>query len=558
MRLIHGPGLFVNWLWLLLAAGLTADGSFAAVPFDRAKLAKMDAEIDQAIAEGNVPGAVLWLERRTVNYQQVSARRGLGWDIDSGYSRPRGEIFPLGSYGHTGFTGTSLWIDPFSGTFWSFLSNRVQPDGSGNVLLLQSTLGTLAAEAVVDFDFAWVPEALPPGPASAPAAGRDRSTNEVSNEVAGVLNGIDVLVKRQFAPLRGMRIGLITNQTGKNRQRYSTIHLLKNAPEVQLKALFSPEHGLYGNFDEAVSDSVDEVTGLPIYSLYGKQRAPTPEQLSNLDALVFDIQDVGCRFYTYTSTLGLAMEAAAKAGIRFVVLDRVDPINGTTVDGPVLVGKTSFVAYHKIPVRYGMTMGELAGMFKAERHPGADLLVVPLEGWRRDLWFDQTGLPWTNPSPNMRSLVEAILYPGIGLLETTSVSVGRGTGTPFEVVGAPYIHDLKLAAELNSAGLPGVRFVPIRFTPADSVFKGQSCAGVSILLTDRERCEVVDIGLTLAKVLHRLYPRHFDLEKFDRLLGHRATIDGIKAGKSLREIKAEWAEDLDQFKKRREAFLLYK
>ena len=373
-----------------------------------------------------------------------------------------------------------------------------------------------------------------------------------------VLNGIDVLAKQKFAPLQGLRLGLITNHTGKDRQRYATIHLLKNAPGVRLTALFSPEHGLYGSLDEAVSDSVDEMTGLPIYSLYGEHRAPTAEQLRGLDALVFDIQDIGCRFYTYISTLGLAMEAAGQAGVKCVVLDRVNPINGATVDGPVLTGKTSFVGYHPIPVRHGMTVGELARMFKAECHLPVDLTVIPVEGWRRELWFDQTGLPWSNPSPNMRSLTEASLYPGVGLLETTAVSVGRGTGTPFEVVGAPYIHDLKLAAELNAADLAGVRFVPIRFTPVDSVFKGQSCAGVSILLTDRERCQVVNIGLTMAKVLHQLYPQQFGLEKMDRLLGHRATLDAIRAGKSLTEIRALWTADLATFQKRREPFLLYK
>ena len=381
------------------------------------------------------------------------------------------------------------------------------------------------------------------------------STN--GEEPTGVLNGIDVLAKQQFAPLRGLRLGLITNHTGKDRLRYATIHLLKNAPGVRLQALFSPEHGLYGGQDELVSDGVDEVTGLPIHSLYGERRAPTAEQLRDLDALVFDIQDIGCRFYTYISTLGLAMEAAGKAGVKVVVLDRANPINGVTVDGPVLTGPTNFVAYHPIPLRHGMTVGELARLFKAEHELPVDLTVIPMAGWRRNMWFDQTGLPWTNPSPNMRSLTEAILYPGVGLLEMTAVSVGRGTGTPFEVVGAPYIHDVKLAADLNAANLPGVRFVPIRFTPLDSVFKGQSCAGVSILLTDRERCQVVDIGLTMAKALHRRYPQQFGLEKMDRLLGHRATLDAIRAGKSLAEIKELWTADRTAFQKRREPFLLY-
>ena len=241
-----------------------------------------------------------------------------------------------------------------------------------------------------------------------------------------------------------------------------------------------------------------------------------------------------------------------------VVLDRVDPINGITIDGPVRTAEPSFVAFHRVPVRYAMTIGELARMFKAEAKLDLDLTIVPVEGWKRKQWFDETTLPWTNPSPNMRSLTEAILYPGVGLLETTALSVGRGTGTPFELVGAPYIYDVKFAAELNKAALRGVRFVPIRFMPTDSTFKGQACGGVSILLTDREHCDVVDIGITIAKVLHRLYPQQFDLEKFDRLLGHPATITAIKEGKSLPEIRQTWSADLEEFRKRREPHLLYK
>lgn len=481
------------------------------------------------------------------------SRRGLGWDIDSGFSRPRGEIFPLGSFGHTGFTGNAFWIDPFSKTFWIFLSNRVHPDGKGNVLDLYKSLGTLAAEAVTDFDFSYVQNALPPKTSE-----KQSATNELSNEIPGVLNGIDVLQKQNFAPLKGLRVGLITNHTGKNRQRYPTIDLLLNAPDVQLKALFAPEHGLYGLLDEAVADSVDERTGLPVYSLYGKNRAPTAEQMRGLDALVFDIQDVGCRFYTYISTMGLAMEAAGKNGLKYFVLDRVNPIRGDVMDGPMLTGKTSFVGYHALPLRYGMTIGELAKMFNAERKFKTDLTVISMEGWSRKQWFDETALPWGNLSPNMRNLTEATLYAGVGVLETTSVSVGRGTDTPFEILGAPYIHDLRLAYELNKIGLKGVRFVPIRFTPNDSVFKNQSCAGVNIILTDRDHCDVVDIGLSIAKILHRWYPEQFGLKKMDRLLINKQVLAAIKEDKPLDEIKKLYAKDLEDFAKRREPFLLYK
>jgi uncharacterized protein YbbC (DUF1343 family) len=487
--------------------------------------------------------------------ENVRALRGLGWDIDSGYSRPRGAVFPIGSYGHTGFTGTCLWIDPFSKSFWILLSNRVHPDGKGNILPLEAELGTLAAQSVIGFNFSYVPGALPPRPSSVAPTRTESIPRKVSQ--AEVLNGIDVLAEENFAPLKGLRVGLITNHTGTDRHRRATIDLLKNAAGVKLVALFSPEHGIRGVFDEKVEDSVDAATGLPVYSLYGERHAPSPEQLRALDALVFDLQDIGCRFYTYTTTMGLSMEAAAKAGKKFFVLDRVNPITGARIDGPVLDGPPSFTGFYRIPVRYGMTIGEEARMFNAERGLHADLTVVPLKGWQRDLWFDQTGLPWINPSPNMRNLTEATLYPGVGLLETTAVSVGRGTDTPFELVGAPYIDDLRLAEELNRAGLTGVRFVPARFTPTASVFKGKSCGGVSIILTDRDRCDVLDIGITIAQALQRLHPREFDVETFNRLLVHPATIDAIKADKSLPEIRQRWTVEREQFQQRRAAYLLY-
>ncbi len=475
---------------------------------------------------------------------EVPTRRGLGWDIDSGYSGPRGQWFPLGSYGHTGWTGTSLWIDPFSKTFLIFLSNRNHPTEAGSVISLRAKLGTLAAEAVVGFDFEHVPGAL--------TARRPSDT-----AFPEVLNGIDVLVNQKFAPLKNLRLGLITNHTGHDRQRHPTIDLLKNAPGVQLKVLFSPEHGIRGALDEKVSDTVDEKTGLPVFSLYGERRSPTPEQLRDLDALVFDVQDVGCRFYTFVSTMGNCLEAAGRAKLKFFVLDRVNPINGVAVEGPVHVGASSFVAYHRTPLRHGMTVGELAKMFNVERGFGTDLTVIPVAGWSRDRWFDETGLPWLNPSPNMRSLTEATLYPGVGLLET-AVSVGRGTDTPFEVVGAPYIDDVKFAAELSRTRLPGVRFVPIRFKPTASVFKGQMCGGVSIILIDRDHCPVVDLGLTLALTLQRLYPNEFALEKMHPLLQNRATLDAIRAGSSLAEIQQSWAVERAMFQKRRASFLIYK
>ena len=480
--------------------------------------------------------------------EAVPQRRGLGWDVDSPYAGPRGKFFPVGSYGHTGWTGTSIWNDLFSKTFLIFLSNRNHPTEEGSVVALRSKLGTLAAEAVRDFNFAYVPGALAPRPV--PEAPRRLAQTEA-------LNGTDVLLKQKFAPLKGLRVGLITNHTGHDRNRNPTIDLLKEAPEVQLKALFSPEHGIRGLLDEKVSDGVDEKTGLPVYSLYGATRKPKPEHLKDLDELVFDIQDIGCRFYTYISTMGLAMQAAAEARIKFFVLDRANPINGIAIEGPVHHGESSFTAFHAIPLRHGMTVGELAKMFNAERGFNADLTVIPVEGWKREFWFDQTLLPWTNPSPNMRNLTEAILYPGVGLLET-AVSVGRGTDTPFEVIGAPYVDDVKLAANLNRANLPGIRFVPIRFTPKASVFKDKSCGGVYMAVTDRDALNAVDVGITVALTLQRLYPSDFALAKVQTLLQDRMTIDAIREGKSPTEIKQSWASDLDEFKKRREKFLIYK
>ena len=483
----------------------------------------------------------------------VLDRRGLGWDIDSKYSRPRGwhpddktnarAAFPLGSFGHTGFTGTSLWIDPFSRSIVILLTTRLHPDGKGDVRDLYSEIGSLATKAIPGFDFKNVPGALLP--------------RLKPDEVPTVLNGIDVLRRNKFAPLAGMRIGLITNHTGHDNLRSATIDLLAAAPNVKLRALFSPEHGIRGALDQdKINDSKDAKTGLPVFSLYGERKAPTPEQLKDLDALVFDIQDIGCRFYTYISTMQLAMEAAAKNKKKFIVLDRINPIGGTVIEGPVQPAKESFVACHPIPLRHGMTVGELARLMNHERGIEADLVVIPCEGWTRDAWLDQTGLPWTNPSPNMRSLTAATLYPGVGLLES-AVSVGRGTDKPFEIVGAPYVDDLRFANEMNKAGLAGVRFVPVRFTPTASTFKDKPCGGVEIIVTDREKLRAVDVGIALACVLQRLYGEKFAAKDMSRLLLDDAALAAIKEGKAWREITAMWRDQLEVFDQRRRVFLLY-
>ncbi|MFO1484644.1 MAG: DUF1343 domain-containing protein [Verrucomicrobiaceae bacterium] len=469
----------------------------------------------------------------------VFERRGLGWDIDSAFSRPRGKNFPIGSFGHTGFTGTSLWIEPQTKTFVIFMSSRLHADGGGSVRDLYEEIGTAAAQGMT-----FAPVTAPPWP-------RDEK------EVPTVLNGIDVLVRRKFADLKGLRVGLITNQTGIDAQRRSTIDLLAEAPEVKLKKLFSPEHGIRGELDqEKIGDSKDKKTGLPIFSLYGERRAPSPEQLADLDALVFDIQDIGCRFYTYIGTMRVCMEAAAKAKKTFFVLDRVNPIGGIAVEGPAVVDEEKPTATHTIPLRHGMTAGELAAMMNAERQMNCDLKVIPAEGWQRGMLFDQTGLPWINPSPNMRSLNAALLYPGIGLLEF-SVSVGRGTDTPFEVLGAPYVNDLRLSYELNKLGLPGVQFTPIRFTPTASVFKNEASGGVRIVITDRNALKPVETGIAIICTLQRLHPKSFDLEKVNTLLNHKTSLKPIREGDSWKKVLEAWSGETGQFEMRRSTFLRY-
>jgi uncharacterized protein YbbC (DUF1343 family) len=333
---------------------------------------------------------------------------------------------------------------------------------------------------------------------------------------------------------------------------------LRAAPGVTLVALFSPEHGVRGGVDVNVSDGKDETTGLPIFSLYGPRRRPTAETLAGIDTLVFDIQDVGCRFYTYISTLGLVLEAAAENKIKLIVLDRPNPIGGMIVEGPLLdVGRESFTAWHRLPVRYGMTIGELAGMYNDERKLGADLEVVKLEGWQRSWLYHQTGLPWVNPSPNIRTLNAALLYPGIGLLETTNVSVGRGTDTPFEWFGAPWLDGDKFAAALEKYKLPGLRFVATERTPTTSVHAGKTCGGVQIEIADRAKLEPLRLGLTIACELHRLYPNEWKVDRFDGLLLNRATVAGIQADRSPDELIAGWKIDLDAFRARRAKYLLY-
>lgn len=373
-----------------------------------------------------------------------------------------------------------------------------------------------------------------------------------------VSTGIDIMRRDDFAALQGKSVGLITNHTGLDRDGSSTIDLLHQATGVRLTALFSPEHGLRGQLDDRVGDSMDPATGLPVYSLYGQRMRPAADQLTGLDTLVFDIQDVGSRFYTYSSTLGYCLEAASEHHLHYVVLDRPNPIDGVHVEGPIADSdRLSFTAYHTVPVRHGMTFGELAIMYNAEKQLSADLRVIAVEGWRRsDLW-DSTNLTWVHPSPNMRSLTEALLYPGICLLEPTNVSVGRGTDTPFELLGAPWIDGRRLAAELNARELPGITFIPVRFTPASSVHRGAECGGINIQITSRARLTPTTAGMAIADTLLRLYPAAWASANFDRLLVNRASFGGFLAGETAEQLAAVWRRGEAAFQRRRKRFLLY-
>jgi uncharacterized protein YbbC (DUF1343 family) len=354
----------------------------------------------------------------------------------------------------------------------------------------------------------------------------------------------------------------VTNQTGVDAEGRRTIDVLAQAPGVSLEAIFSPEHGVTGTLDTTdINNSKDAATGVSVYSVYGATdaaRRPAADVMKRLDAVVIDIQDAGARFYTYETTLGYFLEAAAAAGVEVIVLDRPDPITGSFVQGPVAdAGRESFTNYWILPVRHGMTLGELAKMFNAVRKINAKLTVVPMEGWQRGDWFDSTGLAWVNPSPNLRSVTEAALYPGVALIEGTNISVGRGTDTPFEVVGAPWIKSRELAGYLNGRGIAGARFVPVTFTPTASVYSGQKCEGVNIVLTERNALDAPELGIELAAALKKLYPADFKMERMAELLVNQAAYDGLVTGKDPRRTAQDWQEELEKFEVVRKKYLIY-
>ena len=492
----------------------------------------------------------------------MSAVRGLGWDIDSQFSANRGDLFPIGSYGHTGFTGTSLWIDPSSGSYVIFLSSRLHPDGAGDVTPLRARVATVAAAAIYrGTDIS----RLPPRDVRADVA-RGFSPGISATAPVPVLNGVDVLVRDGFKQLRGKRVGLITNHTGMSREGIATIDLLHKAPGVTLVSLFSPEHGIRGVLDADVPAEKDEKTGLPIHSLFYKGGTGRPQEgsLAGIDTLVIDLQDVGARFYTYQLAMGYAMEEAAKRKIAVVVLDRPNPINGWQIEGPASrepgAGESAntFIAYLPMPIRHGMTIGELARLYNEEKKIHADLTVVAMENWRRDFWFDETALSWVNPSPNMRNLNQATLYPGIGAIEYANISVGRGTDQPFEQIGAPWINGQRLAAALNARRLPGIRFYPIAFTPTSSKYANEACQGVFMVVTNRAALQPVRVGIEVAATLFAQYRDKYDPANMWRLVGSEPIVERIRQGDDPATMAVRWADDEAKWRRLRAKYLLYR
>jgi uncharacterized protein YbbC (DUF1343 family)/CubicO group peptidase (beta-lactamase class C family) len=491
----------------------------------------------------------------------MTSIRGLGWDIDTQFSSNRGDLFPVGaSYGHTGFTGTSLWIDPTTSSYVIFLSSRLHPDGVGDVGVLRSRIATVAAANVSSTpvlrpfdDRSTIVRRTPVEPPS-----NDRRTS--------VLTGIDVLVRDGFKQLRGKKVGLITNHTGKSRGGIATIDLLHKAPGVTLVSLFSPEHGIRGVLDADVPAEKDEKTGLPIHSLFykGGTGRPLEGSLAGIDTLVIDLQDIGARFYTYQLAMGYAMEEAARKKIAIVVLDRPNPINGWQIEGPLSRlpgdGETpnTLIAYLPMPIRHGMTMGELARLYNEEHKINADLTVIALENWKRDDWFDETGLVWINPSPNMRNMNQATLYPGVGAIEYSNISVGRGTDQPFEQVGAPWINGPQLADALNARRLPGIRFYPITFTPNSSKYANEECQGVFMMITNRNTLQPVRVGIELASALSSLYGEKYDPNNMWRLIGAEPIVERIRQGEDPAAIAARWSADEARWRRLRAKYLLYK
>jgi uncharacterized protein YbbC (DUF1343 family) len=517
-------------------------------------------ELQMLVAGGELDGHRI-LKASTVDLMwtpvaETNGGRALGWDVASGFSRTMAPFFPPGSVGHTGFTGTAVWVDPGTRTYMILLTNRVHPSGGGAARIQE--LRTRVAAAVGSALFRG---ALPASAASAgPAADEGLATTvpPLPRAHGAVRTGLDQVVADGFALFRRKSIALVTNQTGLDARGRRGIDLFAAAPRVRLRAVFSPEHGITGSANADVPHGRDAATGVPIWSLYGPTRRPTPEMLRGVDMLVFDVQDVGVRYYTYLTTLLYVLEEAARHDLPVVVLDRPNPITGRVVEGPVMdPDLRSFTGPHPLPVRTGLTIGEFARLAAAERRLGVRLTVVPLAGWERGRWYDETGLPWVNPSPNIRSVTQALLYAGVGLLEATNLSVGRGTDMPFEVVGAPWLDGARLADAMNRRRLAGIRFEPVTFTPTIDRYARTACGGVRMIVTDRDAVRPVTVGLALAASLRQLHRPEFRPEAVQNLLVNRATMWALLRGEPFERLRT-WAEiDRSSFLNRRASYLMY-
>ena len=515
----------------------------------------------RTLLDGGRRTTVTILSRRSIDEMTIpqspvdavdaSHLRGLGWDLGAPLCANREQLLPVGSYGHFGFTGTMLWIDPVSSTYAIVLTNRTYPNGAGDagplrreiLELISDRLGALSEDRIV--------ECRPSLSAFCALAKRTSAHPRV-------LSGADVLAEDGFARLKGTRVGLITNQTGVTNAGTRDIEALSRARGLTLRAIFSPEHGLHGDVNESVAPGIEPVTGLHFFSLYGETRRPSAAMLDGVDAVVFDVQDSGARFYTYVTTMAYAMEEAARRGIDFYVLDRPNPISSAVVQGPIMdADLKSFTGYFPLPTRHGMTVGELAEMFNQENHIGARLHVIKMRGYERAEWFDQTGMRWMPPSPNLRTLTEATLYPGVAMIEGANVSVGRGTDTPFELIGAPWIDSAALLSYLDQRKIPGVSFQSADFTPSADSYSGQSCRGVRISLDDRLALDSPALGIELIAALHHLYKDDFKIDATLSMVGSRRTLDEIKSGVDPKQIVAGWQPELENFRIMRARYLLY-
>jgi uncharacterized protein YbbC (DUF1343 family)/CubicO group peptidase (beta-lactamase class C family) len=517
------------------------------------------ARFAQMILNGGVLGKVRLFQTATIRKftePQTPADqpvlRGLGWDIDSRFSGNRGELFPIGSHGHTGFTGTSLWLDPGTKAYVVLLANSVHPVRKPAITSLRARVATIAAvHAGIKVSEAHL-------------TGYNETMVGVRRETArngNTLTGLEVLAREKFARLKGRQVGLITNHTGVDRRGRRAVDLMVESG-VAVKALFAPEHGITGmRDDENVGHEKDEATGVPIFSLYqGDNRRPSDEMLRGIDVLIFDIQDVGARFYTYMCTMLNAMREAGRLQIPVLILDRPNPITGVRVEGPMLDDDLqSFIGCYSLPLRHGMTLGEIAMMANEEGRLGVKLEVVKMEGWQRGDWFDSTGQVWTNPSPNMRSLNAALLYPGVGMLEgSKNYSVGRGTDSPFEQIGADWIQGPELADYLNRRHIPGVRFYPTRFLPASSSLSGRVVEGVRFVVTGREEFSALRLGTEVAGALVKLFPGKMSFEMNLRLIGNRTVAEALAKGTDPRLVTESCEAGVQEFLARRDKFLLYR